>query len=47
MKLKNAIIDLKGKIEEHYNVKFNFDNKILSYPIAENTDIKQYKDILF
>ena len=46
-KTKIAIKELKGKIENHYQVKFNFDNHFLFYPYTEKTDIKKYKDILF
>ena len=44
---KNAINSFKGSLENHYNVKFNFDNHFLYYPYTEKTDIIEYKDILF
>ena len=30
---KEKIMELKSTIENHYNVKFNFDNKFLDYPL--------------
>ena len=44
---KNAIMNLKGKLENHYKVKFNFDNDFLFYPYAESIENKQFKDLVF
>ena len=44
---KNDIINFKIKLENHYNVKFNFDDYFLSYTNAENKNIKEFKDIRF
>ena len=44
---KNAIMNLKGKLENHYKVKFTFDQNFLSYPYAENPNIREFKDLLF
>ena len=43
----NAIRMLKNKIEKHYNVRFNFDDTYLMYPIAEDPKIKKYSDLRF
>ena len=42
---KNGIINLKRKMENHYNVKFNFDNEFLFYPNFENPN-KKFKDLI-
>ena len=44
---KNAIMNLKGKLENHYKVKFNFDKYFLFYPYTENVNIKEFKDLIF
>ena len=43
----NAIMKLKAEIENHYRVRFNFNNNFLSYPIAENPKIEKYSDLKF
>ena len=42
-----AIMNLKMKIENHYKIKFNFDNKYLFYPFAEDQRIQKYSDLQF
>ena len=42
---KVRIDELIKKMEEHYNVKFNFDNKYLEYPHFKNEGV--YKDLTF
>ena len=44
---KKAIKNLKKEIEEHYKVKFNFDEKFLDYPYTKNAKIKKLNDITF
>ena len=39
------IIKLKEKIEEHYKVKFNFDNRFLYYPLFRKEG--QFSDLNF
>ena len=38
---------LKGKIETHYNVKFNFDDNFLFYPFAENSNNMKFEHLIF
>ena len=40
-------MNLKKKMENYYNVKFNFDDKFLLYPYTKKIEIKKYKDLLF
>ena len=42
---KGAILDLKVKIEKHYNVKFNFDNNFLYFPMYKCEG--KYGDLTF
>ena len=44
---QSAIMNLKMKIENHYKIKFNFDNKYLFYPFAEDQRIQKYSDLKF
>ena len=44
---KNALMNFKIKLENHYNVKFNFDNYFLFYPYAESLNIAEFKDLIF
>ena len=43
--MKNKIGDLIKKMENHYNVKFNFDDKYLDYPNFKNNG--KYKELSF
>ena len=40
--IKNKILELKRKIEKHYKVQFNFNDKFLYYPKYKD-DEKKYK----
>ena len=44
---KNALMNFKIKLENHYNVKFNFDNYFLFYPYAESLNRAEFKDLIF
>ena len=42
---KRKILELKEKIENHYKVKFNFDDKFLDFPNFKNKGF--YSDLSF
>ena len=44
---KISIINLIQKMEAHYGVKFNFDDKFLEYPYYKNKNIKKFSDLSF
>jgi len=44
-KEKNEIIELKEKIEDHYKIKFNFDDKFLDFPNYRDEGF--YSDLIF
>ena len=44
-KIKESIIELIAKEEKHYNVKFNFDNKFLDFPLYKPEG--KYSDLTF
>jgi hypothetical protein len=43
--IESKIKDLVGKMETHYHVKFNFDDKFLEYPNFKTSG--EYKDLRF
>jgi len=43
--IKENLKSLKDKMEKHYNVKFNFDDKFLDYPQFKNSG--KYSDLSF
>ena len=44
---KISIKNLIKNIEDHYGVKFSFDDKFLEYPYYENKNIKKFCDLSF
>ena len=44
---KEAIFKLKKKMEKHYGVKFNLDDKCLEYPFFNNKKLKKFSDLSF
>ena len=44
-KIKGKILKTKEKLEKHYNVKFNFDDKFLDFPLYK--DSGKYSDLSF
>ena len=43
--IKSNILALKEKVENFYEVKFNFDNKFIQYPLYKNSG--HYSDLTF
>ena len=42
---KESLLNLKSKIENHYNAKFNFDEKFLNFPLYKCEG--KYSDLIF
>ena len=45
-KTKNEIWNFKERLENQFKVKFKFDNYFLHYPLPENKNIVQFKDLI-